>query len=75
MEVNIDFDHTYADYIDVNWVEALQELEKETGTRILTYYPPPGPAHLSEKQLKRIEELEQQLCIRLNIALSLQTCT
>lgn len=61
----MDFDHTYADYIDENGVKAIQELEKETGTRILAYYSPPGPAHLSKEQLKRIEELEQKLCVRL----------
>ena len=61
----MDFDHTYADYIDEKGLKAIQELEKETGTRILAYYTPPGPAHLSEEQLKRIAELEKKLCVRL----------
>ena len=61
----MDYDHTYADYIDENGVKAIQELEKETGTRILAFYTPPGPAQLSEEQLKRIEELEKKLCVRL----------
>lgn len=61
----MDFDHTYADYIDEKGVEAIKALENETGKRILAYYSPPGAANLSDEQLKKIEELERKLCVRL----------
>ena len=58
-------DNKYADYLDKNAIGDIEALEKETGTRILAYYTPPAPAHLSEAQLKKIEELEKKLCVRL----------
>ena len=58
-------DNTYADYLDKNAIGAIEALEEETGTRILAYYTPPSPAHLSEAHLKKIEELEKKLCVRL----------
>ena len=58
-------DNTYADYLDKDAIGAIEALEKETGTRILAYYTPPVPAHLTETQLKKIEDLEKKLCVRL----------
>lgn len=64
-EVHMDFDRAYADYIDEKGVAAIEDLEKETGKRILAYYSPPKAANLSEEQLKRIKDLEAKLCVRL----------
>ncbi len=61
----MDFDTTYADYINNDGVKAIQELEKETGKRILAYYTPPGPAHVTPEQLEKIKKLEAKLCVRL----------
>lgn len=61
----MDFDNTYADYIDEKGVEAIQELEKETGKRLLAYYSPPDPAHLSPENLQKIKTLESKLCVRI----------
>ena len=61
----MDFDRTYADYLDDNGISALQALEDETGTRILAYYTPPQAAGLSKAQLKKLQALEKKLCVRL----------
>ncbi len=61
----MDFDHTYADYLDHKAIGEIQSLEKETGKRILAYYTPPVSANLTEDQLKRIKALEKKLCVRL----------
>ena len=37
----MDFDRTYADYIDNDGIVALQALEAENGTIFLDYYSPP----------------------------------
>ena len=58
-------DDQYADYLDENAIKSIEALEKETGTRILAYYTPPVPAHLTEEQLEKIEGLEKKLCVRL----------
>ena len=61
----MDFDHTYANYLDPNAVADIQALEKETGKRILAYYTPPVSADLTADQLNKIKELEEKLCVRL----------
>jgi hypothetical protein len=58
-------EHKFADYLDKDSIGAIEAIEKETGTRILAYYTPPAPAHLTEEQLKKIEALEKKLCVRL----------
>jgi hypothetical protein len=58
-------ENKFADYLDKNSIEAIEALEKETGTQILAYYTPPAPALLNEEQLKKIEALEKKLCVRL----------
>lgn len=61
----MDFDHTYADYLDDKAIGEIQSLEKETGKRILAYYTPPDAANLSNDDLKKIKDLEKRLCVRL----------
>lgn len=61
----MDFDHTYADYLDDKAVGEIQSLEKETGKRILAYYAPPDAANLSNDALTKIKDLEKRLCVRL----------
>ena len=61
----MDFDHTYADYVDDEGVDQIKALEKELGKTLLAYYTPPKPANVSGAQLKKIEELEKKLCVRL----------
>jgi hypothetical protein len=61
----MDFDHTYADYLDENAIKQIQALESETGKRLLAYYTPPEAARLSDTQLKKIKALEEKLCVRL----------
>lgn len=61
----MDFDHTYADYLDQKAITDIQALEKETGKRILAYYSPPASADLTGDQLKKIQTLERKLCVRL----------
>ncbi len=61
----MDFDRTYADYIDEEGVTAIKELEKKTGKCLLAYYTPPGPANIDPKELQKIKELESKLCVRL----------
>ena len=61
----MDFNHTYADYIDEEGVAAIKELEKKTGKCLLAYYSPPGPADIAPKELQKIKELESKLCVRL----------
>ena len=56
---------TYANYIDEADVSEIQALEKETGTLIMAYSTPSVAAELSSDQLKKIEELENKLCVRL----------
>jgi hypothetical protein len=61
----MDFDHTYADYLDTEGIKELQALEKETGKSILAYYTPAASANLTEGQLDKIKALEKKLCVRL----------
>ena len=58
-------EHSYANYLDSDGVAAIQALEKDTGTLIMAYATPSVPADLSTDQLKKIEELENKLCVRL----------
>lgn len=60
-----DFEKTYATYIDKKGISEIQELEKETGTCIMAYSTPPIAADLPPEKLKKIEELEKKLCVRL----------
>jgi hypothetical protein len=60
----MDFDHTYADYLEDRAVQELQALEKETGKLLLAYYTPPVAADLTDEQLEKIQELEKKLCVR-----------
>ena len=61
----MDFDHTYADYLDDKAIVDIQTLEKETGKRILAFYSPPVSADLTDAQLRKIKDLERKLCVRL----------
>lgn len=61
----MDFDHSYADYLDEKGIAAIESLEKETGQRIMAYWSPPKASNLTEAQLDKIRELEKKLCVRL----------
>jgi len=61
----MDFNHTYADYIDEEGIAAIKELEDKTGKCLLAYYSPHGPANLNSEELQKIKELESKLCVRL----------
>ncbi len=61
----MDFDHTYADYLDDSAIGDIQTLENETGKRILAFYSPPVSADLTSEQLRKIQTLEKKLCVRL----------
>ncbi len=61
----MDFDHSYADYLNNDEIKAIAELEKNTGKRILAYYTPPATSNLDDKVLAKIRELEKKLCVRL----------
>ncbi len=61
----MDFDRAYADYVDDEGVREIQAMEKETGTLLLAYYTPPIAANVSVEHLKKIQDLEKKLCVRL----------
>ena len=61
----MDFDRTYADYLNDEEINAITELEKESGKRILAYYTPPAAADLNSDTLTKIRDLEKKLCVRL----------
>ena len=61
----MDFDRSYADYVDGDGVKQIQALEQETGKLLLAYYTPPVAADLTDEQLKKLQALEQKLCVRL----------
>ena len=61
----MDFDHTYADYLTDNDIQAIADLEKETGKRLLAFYTPPATAKLDTDVLTKIQNLEKKLCVRL----------
>ena len=61
----MDWEKSYADYVDEEGVNAIKALEKETGKLILAYPTPPVAANLTPEQMKKIEKLEKKLCVRL----------
>lgn len=61
----MNLEHTYANYLDDKGVDQIQSLENELGMRVMAYATPSVPGNLSAEQLKRIEELEKKLCVRL----------
>jgi hypothetical protein len=61
----MDFDHTYADYLSNEDIQAITELEKKIGKRLLAYYTPPAASNLGEDVLVKIRDLEKKLCVRL----------
>ena len=61
----MNIEKTYANYVDDTAVKKIRDLEKETGTLIMAYATPYAPADLSSEQLKKIEALEKELCVRL----------
>lgn len=61
----MDFDHTYADYLDAEGIKELQAFEKETGKSLLAYYNPSVSANLTDAQLDKLKVLEKKLCVRL----------
>ena len=61
----MDFNHTYADYLDAKGIKELEALEKETGKSILAFYNPPVSAGMTQQQLRKIKALEKKLCVRL----------
>lgn len=61
----MNIEHTYANYVDDAAVKKIKALEKETGMLIMAYATPYATANLSPEQLKEIEALEKQLCVRL----------
>jgi len=61
----MDFDRAYANYLDKDGLAAIEDLEKETGKRILAYFERPQVACLSEGHLKKLQEVEKKLCVRL----------
>jgi hypothetical protein len=63
--MEMDFDHTYADYLSDKDIKAINELEKETGKRLLAFYTPPAASNLDADVLAKIQDLEKKLCVRL----------
>lgn len=61
----MDFDHTYADYLDNQAIEEIKSLEKASGKRLLAFYSPPAAANLTDDHLKKLQALENKLCVRL----------
>jgi hypothetical protein len=61
----MDFDHTYADYLSDEDIQAITELEQKTGKRLLAYYTPPAASNLDGDVLSKIQDLEKKLCVRL----------
>ena len=61
----MNLENTYANYVDDDGVAKIQALERETGTRLMAYATPSVAADLTAEQLKKIEELEKKLCVRL----------
>ena len=61
----MNFDYNYADYVDDKGVAEIQALEKDLGKTLLAYYTPPVASNLTKEQLKKIQELEKKLCVRL----------
>lgn len=61
----MDFDRTYADYVDEKGVSEIQALEKQIGKRLLAFYTPPEAASLTEDEKEKIQALEKKLCVRI----------
>ena len=61
----MNIEHTYANYVDDKAVKEIRDLENETGTLIMAYATPYVSADLSPEQLRKIEDLEKKLCVRL----------
>ena len=61
----MNIEKTYANYVDDTAVKKIRDLETETGTLIMAYATPYVPADLTSEQLKKIEALENELCVRL----------
>ena len=61
----MDFNHAYADYLKDEDVNAIAELEKKIGKRLLAYYTPPASSNLEAAVLAEIQNLEKKLCVRL----------
>ena len=61
----MNFDYSYADYVDEKGVAEIQALEKDLGKTLLAYYTPPVASNLTGEQLKKIQDLEKKLCVRL----------
>ena len=61
----MNYDYTYADYVNKKGIAEIQTLEQDLGFTLLAYYTPPAPAELSDDQLKKVNKLEKKLCVRL----------
>jgi len=61
----MDFDHSYADYLNEEGIAEIQNLEKELGKCIMAFPTPPEPATLAPELLAKVEALEKKLCVRL----------
>lgn len=61
----MDLNRKYADYLDESAVSRIRDFERETGKLVLAYYTPPVPAKLSPDQVQKLQELENQMCVRL----------
>ena len=61
----MDFDKTYADYVDEKGIAEIQALEKDIGKRLLAFYTRPEVAPLTPEEKKKIEVLEKKLCVRI----------
>jgi hypothetical protein len=61
----MNFDYNYADYVDEKGLAEIQALEKDLGKTLMAFYTPPVASNLTEQQLKKIQELEKKLCVRL----------
>lgn len=61
----MDFDRTYADYLDKKSVKEITKLEKKIGKTLLAYYTPPVASNLDDETIQKIQDLEKKLCVRL----------
>ena len=59
----MDFDKTYADYVDEKGIAEIQALEKDIGKRLLAFYTRPEVAPLTQDEKEKIEALEKKLCV------------
>lgn len=61
----MNLEHTYASYVDDKGVAKIKALEKELGMTVMAYATPWVVGDLADEQLKKVQELEKQLCVRL----------